>query len=314
MPKSFEGVSRWNSASPTSWWTLLLLLLLVPWQGVTCFPLSPPTTTTVRRRTTTTTTTRPPWLLFLSSSSVSLLSAEDAFDLERFQRRRQQALQARQQQRIPPHPSLEPLEVIHSVLIQLRSVPEYYCCLEEDDHDDEDDDRRRPHPGVQILWETSTDAWRQTMTTMVMGGNHHHHHHHHHHPSTNNKNNHTTTTTTTLEDDPTRIVSALGRFLARPNQQYAILLGLENQEYHVDFPTDVIEWSDDEAWLECRLRDSQTDDLLVVLGWTLNRNNSQQQQQQQHQASWYIHSFDWQDFRNPYRPGIGREEWERICG
>ena len=31
-------------------------------------------------------------------------------------------------------------------------------------------------------------------------------------------------------------------------------------------------------------------------------------------GAWLIDGIDWQDFRDDYRPGIGREEWERICG
>jgi hypothetical protein len=225
-------------------------------RGVSSLPLSHRSTTVSRRRI-------PP---FRAS-----LSPEDAFDLERFQRRQQALLQARQQ--VPPHPSLEPLEVVRSVLTSLGSAPHFF---------DYDPLKSRPHAGVQVLWDASTDDWRQTMAAMV-GGNR--------------------STTGVAEE---QIVSALGRFLARPNQQFAILMGTEDRDYRIDFPTDVMEWSEEEAWLECRLRDSQTNELLVVLGWTLNRKHAKD--------AWYIHSFDWQDFRNAYRPGIGREEWERICG
>lgn len=267
-PKSLENVSRWNSCT-TRWTATGLFLLaatclfhhdLLPLRGVTSFPLS--ATIYFRQRT------RRPRAFFLSP--------EDAFDLERFQRRHHALLQARQQQQVPPHPSLEPLEVVQSVLTQLGSVPHF---LEHDPLES------RPHPGVQVLWEASTEDWRHTMAAMVGGG---------------------TSTAEGGTTDESRIVSALGRFLARPHQQFAILMGTENQDYRIDFPTDVMEWSEEEAWLECRLRDSQTNELLVVLGWTLNR--------QRQQEAWYIHSFDWQDFRNAYRPGIGREEWERICG
>ncbi|CAB9515964.1 expressed unknown protein [Seminavis robusta] len=197
------------------------------------------------------------------------LSPEDAFDLERFQRR-QQALE--DEARRPPHPSLGPQQVVQSVLTLLRQSPHFF---------DYDPLKPRPHPGVSVLWDASTDEWRQTMAAMVGMGN--------------------------STQEPIIVVPALGRFLARPQQQFAILMGMENRDYWIDFPTDVIEWSDEEAWLECRLRDgSSNDELLVVLGWTLTREHAND--------AWYIHSFDWQDFRNDYRPGIGREEWERICG
>ena len=117
------------------------------------------------------------------------------------------------------------------------------------------------------------------------------------------------TTDDNNDKDDEQTISALGRFLGRPGQQFAILLGTEDEGYDIDYPTDVIEWSEDEAWLECRLRESSDGELLVVLGWTLHKQNANDGDK-----SWYIHSFDWQDFRNDYRPGIGREEWERICG
>jgi hypothetical protein len=56
--------------------------------------------------------------------------------------------------------------------------------------------------------------------------------------------------------------------------------------------------------VECRLRNKQTDFLLIVIGWSLQQSGDK----------WLVDGMDWQDFREKYRPGIGREEWERICG
>ena len=237
-----------------------------------------------------------------SSSSSPSLAPEDALDLIRFQRRQEQLekqrLAQQQQQPLPPHPSLEPQQVVTAVLQDLRATPHYY---------DFDPLRPRPHPGVACLWEASTVEWQQTMAAMVGLAA----------PTTTAP----TPTTNNAADDATPIVvAALGRFLARPQQQFAILLGMEDANYQIEYPTDVIEWSDDEAWLECRLRSAADGELLVVLGWTFHRQPQQPASSSSSSSSdddsrcWYIHAFDWQDFRNDYRPGMGREEWERICG
>ena len=85
------------------------------------------------------------------------------------------------------------------------------------------------------------------------------------------------------------------------------LLSVEEGGYYtIEFPFDTLNYYDDTAWLECRLRDKHSDALLVVLGWAMKQRESD--------GSWLVDGIDWQDFREKYRPGIGREEWERICG
>lgn len=98
---------------------------------------------------------------------------------------------------------------------------------------------------------------------------------------------------------------ALETSLSRPNNQFAILMGVEDQNYVATFPTDPLEF-EDTCWVECRLRSYDTDELLVATGWSLEKRAVDN--------AWIISSIDWQDFRKQYRPGIGREEWERICG
>eukprot|EP00521_Asterionellopsis_glacialis_P011424 CAMPEP_0195301926 /NCGR_PEP_ID=MMETSP0707-20130614/30217_1 /TAXON_ID=33640 /ORGANISM="Asterionellopsis glacialis, Strain CCMP134" /LENGTH=157 /DNA_ID=CAMNT_0040365037 /DNA_START=25 /DNA_END=498 /DNA_ORIENTATION=- len=111
---------------------------------------------------------------------------------------------------------------------------------------------------------------------------------------------------------------ALGNALERPNNQFGILVGASEDggidarakpSYTLMFPTDpIIDEEDETCWLECRLYSSEEDDyndeLLVVMGWSLCWIDN----------SWHVDNLDWQDFRDKYRPGIGREEWERICG
>jgi AcrR family transcriptional regulator len=103
------------------------------------------------------------------------------------------------------------------------------------------------------------------------------------------------------------VASALGTAIARPNQQFGILVGAEDEdEYYVSFPSDLVDNMDGTCWLEARLRGKKDDELLVITGWEL--------QQRPSDGAWIVANIDWQDFRDAYRPGLGREEWERICG
>lgn len=72
-----------------------------------------------------------------------------------------------------------------------------------------------------------------------------------------------------------------------------------NGRYEIEFSHDTLDYYDGTSWLECRLRDGKSDALLAVLGWSMKLRED---------------GIDWQDFRDEYRPGIGRDEWERICG
>lgn len=233
-----------------------------------------------------------PSLTFFSSSSIpsddgmnshGMDMDEESFYLERFQRRKQawKELIERESQRRPPNPQLKPMQVITELLQGLR-----------------DPDQPRRHFGVHVLLRSSTTKWAHTMCQSIGAA---------------------AATDTAASTDPdnedeeyTRTVeAALHRSLSRPGQQFAILMGVENADYVIDFPTDVLAFDDDECWLECRLRGggvdgggTENDELLVVLGWTLHRID----------GAWRVHQLDWEDFRDAYRPGIGREEWERICG
>ena len=81
----------------------------------------------------------------------------------------------------------------------------------------------------------------------------------------------------------------------------------------------------DNCWVESRLRSPKNDHLLAVVGWSLQRRRIKQHQPGKYidnaytntnelTSCWLLDGVDWQDFREDFRPGIGREEWERICG
>ena len=136
----------------------------------------------------------------------------------------------------------------------------------------------RKFSGATSLLETSTETWRDMLRRSVGAPR---------------------GTTIAL------LAPSLESALARPNNQFAILMGVEDENYVATFPTDPLEF-DDTCWVECRLRSGDTDELLVAMGWSFEKRPGD--------GSWVISSLDWQDFRKNYRPGIGREEWERICG
>ena len=103
--------------------------------------------------------------------------------------------------------------------------------------------------------------------------------------------------------------------MGRPHNQFAILVG-EGEDYVLDFSaTDPLDFGDGTCWVECRLRDKYSGKLLVITGWDLI---CQQQRQRVGNAGnfndgsnevWMVDWIYWQDFRDEFRPGIGREEW-----
>jgi hypothetical protein len=97
------------------------------------------------------------------------------------------------------------------------------------------------------------------------------------------------------------VASALGTAIGRPHNQFAILVG-EGEDYKLAF-SEPADYEDGTCWIQCTLRENATGELLVIMGWDLC---------QQHGA-WLVHRIDWQDFRDEFRPGIGREEWSREC-
>ncbi|CAB9508736.1 expressed unknown protein [Seminavis robusta] len=111
--------------------------------------------------------------------------------------------------------------------------------------------------------------------------------------------------------------SALGAAIGRPHNQYAILVGEGEEEddyvledvnnsipqdhtFYIDFPGETLDFLDGTAWVNVEFRDASSDDLLVLMGWQLC---------QRPDGAWLVDQIDWQDYREKYRPGIGRSEW-----
>lgn len=126
------------------------------------------------------------------------------------------------------------------------------------------------------------------------------------------------------------VSSALGAAMARPNNQFGLLVpGDANDHedetnndddhhhhhsrhqplqselpYILEFPFEPLDYDDGTAWLECQMRDKRTNQLLVITGWTLQRRDD---------GAWLVDAVTWHDLRDEFRPGVGQTEWMRVC-
>lgn len=222
--------------------------------------------------------------LFQSDTPVS---EDDELFLERFRRRRQisRYRASARSQLLPPSPQFTEVEFIRAVLEALRNDDDSYSKAKELDSPP----ALSADSGPYVLLRSSTAEWFD-VTRRFVGV--------------------VPYSCTDMDDDNDYVVqvaSALASSLSRSNNQFHILTGREPApKYVATFPTDPVEQDEETSWLECRLRDATTDELLVVSGWDLKRREDD--------GAWLIDGLDWQDFRDGFRPGIGREEWERICG
>jgi len=192
-----------------------------------------------------------------------------------------------QQMQLPPNPNLSPTQFVTRVLTELRNP-------------------LMPQSGARTLVRSSSDAWNRALRASIGVPN-----------------------DAMITEDA--FVSALATAISRPKNQYEILVQDNDNDnanyndisdndndatesesaqsysysYSLHFPGDVLDYLDGKCWLEAQLRDPKTGKLWAMLGWSLIQND---------QKAWLIDCIDWQDFRDEFRPGIGREEWMRICG
>ena len=213
--------------------------------------------------------------------------ADDLF-LERFRRRRRVSRFRRSARRqlLPPDAAISgPEDFVRAVLGGMRvpSSPLSGICGR-GDKDMEEGTEAGEDGAAAVLFRCSTGRWRESIRRFVGVG-----------------------VPPADAGGDGAIVRALGAALGERDCQFNLLLGTE---YVATFPTEAVQEEDgrggETCWLECRLRDAGTDDLLAATGWTLRRKEGD--------GAWLLDHLDWQDFREGFRPGIGREEWERICG
>ena len=197
-----------------------------------------------------------------------------------------------QQVQKPPNPKLDPEQVITLLLEELRGGDDATTSNTSSNHE------VLPDSGFRTLLRTSTNRWKSALRKSVGA------------PS---------------DVTEEQLVSALSTAMSRPNNQYQILVSshdyYENEndnddegnnndddekKYHLYFPGDVFEYDEGKAWVETQLRHPKSGKLLAILAWSLIRCEEYH--------SWLVDWIDWQDFRDAFRPGIGREEWSRICG
>lgn len=110
--------------------------------------------------------------------------------------------------------------------------------------------------------------------------------------------------------DAAKVARALHEAMARPNNQFAILMRRDcgpptsqASRFEATFPSDVVCLDDSTCWVECRLRDVDTDKLLVTMGISLLR--------EEEGGPYKIHDLQWQDFRDEFYPGLSGREWLR---
>lgn len=138
-----------------------------------------------------------------------------------------------------------------------------------------------PDSGLGVLYRSSTREWRAKMRESIGAPK---------------------------EAESSVVARALSNAISRERNQFGILVGADDSEkYVVSFPSDIVDHDDGFCFVECQLRSSNDNSLLVATGWQLKRSKRLN-------GAWLIDRIDWQDFRNLYRPGIGREEWLRSVG
>jgi hypothetical protein len=114
-----------------------------------------------------------------------------------------------------------------------------------------------PDSGFRVLLRTSTKEWRRHLYESVGAPE---------------------------SADQEVVASALGEAMGRPKNQFAILVA-EAEKYVSTFPSEPLDYADGTCWVECRLRDSITNELLVVIGWQLEQRSD---------GAWLVDAIDWQ--------------------
>lgn len=198
----------------------------------------------------------------------SMFDKDSALLTARLQRMRMEILE--EELFRPPNAGLNPRQVVEAIMHGLLSP---YDPL--------------PDSGFRLLLQTASPKWRNAIATSVGGA--------------------TLTSSSVFNVDSPMgmelVASALGSSMGRPNNQFAILVG-EGEDYVLDFSSEPLDFGDGTCWIECRLRDKHSGELLVITGWDLR-----QREGDENGGAWMVDWIYWQDFRDEFRPGIGREEW-----
>mmetsp|Transcript_19134 Transcript_19134/g.38698 ORF Transcript_19134/g.38698 Transcript_19134/m.38698 type:complete len:202 (+) Transcript_19134:107-712(+) len=100
--------------------------------------------------------------------------------------------------------------------------------------------------------------------------------------------------------DVSLVTDALQQAMARPKNQFAILMGAA-EPFEAVFPSDPVVNDATSVWVECQLREANGPELLVDMAISLKLCD----------GGWKIDELQWQDFRDAYYPGLSGREWLR---
>jgi len=108
--------------------------------------------------------------------------------------------------------------------------------------------------------------------------------------------------------------TSLAIAVSDPSSQYHLLV---DDRLGVVFPSEPVFWEDgalERCWLEVALELSFEGDphgfTAAKLGWECERPAAMASDLQ----GWRTSSITWHDFRPDFTPGLGQEDWPRICG
>lgn len=75
-----------------------------------------------------------------------------------------------------------------------------------------------------------------------------------------------------------------------------------------------MDYDDGRSWVECRLREKEGPELLVVMGVALQERGSADagvDGDAEPTKEWMVADLKWQDFRDKFYPGVSGREWLR---
>lgn len=92
------------------------------------------------------------------------------------------------------------------------------------------------------------------------------------------------------------VAKALQDAMVRPENQFAILMGVTDDDFEYEYPSDPVDYDDGYCFVEVRLRNNADNELLVTMGLQL--------QKREEDGHWLVAKLDWQDFRDDFYPGL----------
>ena len=243
------------------------------------------------------------------------ISSPGSLDMKTYQvRKHKLMLQKRQQQwHQPPNPLLEdPIEFVQAILVALQQRK-----------------KNSSWNGALCLLESSTPSWRRILLKSIGA------------PPSATNDEVAPRLQNAIERPNTQFAILTKKLDDNIIDENTFSIATTSIQKSWQFPSDpvIFESDNDEiqndgnkderiiqhCWVESRLRSPNDNELLAVVGWNLQRRQIVYKDQENSKGDnirnandsisyWLLDDLQWQDFRDEFRPGIGREEWTRICG